>query len=246
MADREREVQIFETVAELQHAAAQVVAEQLRAAGERREMHLALSGGSTPKHLHELLAGEQGIVWPRVHVYFGDERTVPPGHEQSNYRMARDTLLTRVPIPIGNIHRMRGELDPRTAADIYEREMAASFGVEPPRFPQLDVTILGVGADGHTASLFPGTRALEEREHWVVANEVPQQRTWRITLTYPVLNSACLTLFLVTGSEKADAVRRVFDPNETDKPPAAFVQPSDGRVVWYLDRAAAAGVSSRE
>jgi 6-phosphogluconolactonase len=173
-----------------------------------------------------------------MHVYWGDERAVPPHDDQSNYRMARESLLAHVPIPAEQVHRMRGELDPRRAADEYELVLRETFGTRPPDAPSFDVSILGIGADGHTASLFPGTAALHETRRWVVANHVPQLDSWRITLTYQVINSARITTVLVTGAEKADAVRRIFDPSEADPPPAAFIRPA-GELHWFLDRAAA-------
>lgn len=235
------EIQVFELVDGLQEAAARHATEVLQATTSGQDIRIALSGGSTPKRFHVLLAESEGIDWSRVHVYWGDERTVPPDDAESNYRMARETLLDRVAIPPEQIHRMRGEIDPTEAADEYEQTLRETFGVEPPDVPRFDLNILGAGADGHTASLFPGTAALEERERWVVANHVPQQDSWRLTLTYPVLNAARLTLVLVSGSGKADAIRRIFDPNEPDKPPAAFVQP-DGQIIWLLDEGAAAGL----
>jgi 6-phosphogluconolactonase len=205
-------------------------------------MHMALSGGSTPRRMHELLAESAGIDWSRVHVYWGDERTVGPDDPESNYRMARESLLDRVDIPVGNVHRMRGEHDPEEAAQSYEATLRETFGVEPPEVPRLDINVLGVGADGHTASLFPGTAALQENERWVVANEVPQQETTRITLTYPVLNNAALTIFLVSGANKAEAVRNILAPDATERPPAAGVQPQ-GQVIWFLDEEAASALA---
>jgi len=234
----EIEIQVFELVDGLQEAAARHATEVLRATTEGNDVRIALSGGSTPKRFHELLAEAEGIDWSRVHVFWGDERMVPPDDEQSNFRMAKETLLDKVGIPAVQIHRMRGELDPGEAADEYERALRESFGVEPPDVPRLDLNILGVGADGHTASLFPGTTALDERERWVVANHVPQQGAWRVTLTYPVLNAAKVTLVLANGANKAEAIGKIFDLNAKDKPPAAFVQP-DGQMIWLLDEGAA-------
>jgi 6-phosphogluconolactonase len=237
----EVEVQVFETVEALQSAAARHIAAALAPTTTGRTMHLALSGGSTPRRMHELLAESQGIDWSHVHVYWGDERTVGPDHPESNYRMARESLLDRVPVPAENVHRMRGEADPVDAAREYEAVLRSTFGVSPPEVPRFDINVLGVGADGHTASLFPGTAALDERERWVVANRVPQQEGTRLTLTYPVLNNAALTIFLVSGANKADAVRRIFGANDADRPPAAGVRP-DGDVIWFLDAEVAAGL----
>ena len=237
------EVQILETIAAAQDAAAHVVAEALRPTARGARRTLALSGGSTPRGMHEALAALPGIDWSLVQVFWGDERTVPPDDPQSNYGMARETLLSQVEVPEENVHRMRGELEPGEAAAQYETELRGVFGDLPAgEFPSLDVNVLGIGPGGPTASLFPGTEALDERERWVVANWVPQQDTWRITLTYPVLNAARLTLFLVTGAEKADALYRIFASDIDDRPPAWGVQPANGRVIFVLDAAAAAGV----
>ena len=158
--------------------------------------------------------------------------------------MAEESLLSRVEVDKSHVHRMRGEIDPDEAAAKYEATMRQVFGDLPSgEFPALDVVILGIGADGHTASLFPGTVALDERERWAVANFVPQQDTWRLTLTYPVLDAAHLTVFLATGAEKADPLYRIFSPTVTDRPPSWYVQPSDGHVVFILDTASAEGVN---
>lgn len=232
------DVRIFETLAELEEDAARRALDVLRSTRDGRDVRIALSGGSTPLRFHGLLAAADGIDWSRVHVYWGDERTVGPTDADSNYRMAKETLLDHVSIPERQIHRMQGEIDPDQAARAYEQTLRTTFGVEWPEVPQFDLNVLGLGADGHTASLFPGTTALEERERWVVANDVPQQHTWRITLTYPILNAARLTLVLAAGASKADAVRDIFDPNSQSKPPAAFVRPS-GEMIWLLDTPAA-------
>jgi len=238
------EVQVFETVEAAQEAAAHIIAEALRPTATGEMYSIALSGGSTPRGMHEHLAALPGIDWSRVQVFWGDERTVPPDDDQSNYRMAEESLLSRVEVDDSHIHRMRGEIDPSKAADEYESELRQVFGDLPAgEFPALDVSVLGIGSDGHTASLFPGTEALDERERWVVANFVPQQDTWRITLTYPVLNAARLTVFLATGAEKVDALYRIFSPTVTDRPPSWYVQPTDGRVIFILDSASAEGVN---
>jgi 6-phosphogluconolactonase len=231
-------VHVFDAVGQLQAAAAAFIARMLGSTSGGSTTRIALSGGSTPKRVHQLLASTPGVRWEHLHVYWGDERAVPPHDEQSNYRMAQESLLAHVPVPANQVHRMRGELDPRHAADEYELVLRDTFGTHPPDTPSFDVSILGIGADGHTASLFPGTAALHETQRWVVANHVPQLDSWRITLTYPVINSARITTVLVTGAEKADAVRRIFDPNEADRPPAAFIRPT-GSLHWFLDRAAA-------
>lgn len=236
------QVQVFETVEAMQEAAARHIADTLHPTSLGQTMSLALSGGSTPQRMHEILAELPGIDWTHVHVFWGDERTVPPEDPQSNYGMARESLLTRVEIPESNVHRMHGDAEPQDAASQYEETLRSVLGGSSLRPPELDVNVLGIGPDGHTASLFPGTDALNEQERWVVANWVEEQDTWRLTLTYPVLNAARLTLFLVAGAEKADALYRMFSSSVQDKPPAADVRPEGGQVVFYLDQAAAEGI----
>lgn len=224
-------------VATLQDEAARIVAGTLKQTADGQRVTIALSGGSTPVRMHELLAGIDGIDWSQVHVFWGDERTVPPDHDESNFRMARETLLDRVEIPSQNIHRMRGEIDPEQAANEYEQELREVFGTGRTEVPRFDIVVLGMGADGHTASLFPGTSALTERDRLAVANEVPQLDTVRITLTFPVLNAARQVLFLVAGADKADPARQAI-VQDGDVPPAGFVHPEPGQLLWLLDAAA--------
>jgi 6-phosphogluconolactonase len=239
-------IEIYPSVDELQLRAAEYAAVALRPTVEGRDVHVTLSGGSTPRRMHELLAEDTtGIDWTRVHLYWGDERTVGPDDPQSNYRMACESLIERVPIPAENVHRMLGEDPPAQAADDYERVLRETFGAAPPALPRFDLLLLGIGSDGHTASLFPGTAALREHTRWVVANHVPQQDTWRISLTYPVINNAAIVMFLVAGRDKANAVHRIFSPGVADKPPAAAVDPRDGVAVWLLDSEAATGLYAR-
>ena len=226
-------------------AAKEVAEVASRAVAERGRFTLALSGGSTPRRLYGLLADgkapfRERVPWERTHVFFGDERHVPPDHPESNYGMARETLLTHV--PAASVHRIRGEEpDAAQAALAYERELREFFGVRAPDAapPQIDLVLLGLGPDGHTASLFPGTEGLEERRRWVVAVFVEKLRTHRITLTFPVLNRAREVLFLVSGSDKAQALSRVFARERgEDSPPAARVRPEAGELIWIVDRAA--------
>ncbi len=195
---------------------------------EGREFRLSLCGGSTPRAIYEALA-EVDLDWARVLVTFGDERPVPPDHADSNFRMAREALLDRVPIPEGNVLRMKGELDPAAAAAECEGELRGRADGGTFRH---DLVLLGMGEDGHTASLFPGTAALDETERWVVANEVPQMGTTRITFTYPLLNAAHEVLFLVTGEKKRAIVEEVERGGSPY--PVAEVAPEGGRVTWLL------------
>ena len=224
---------------QLAEAAARDFATKAEAAiAERGRFSVALAGGSTPEATYEILARDYagGLGWSSVHVFFGDERTVPPDHEDSNYRMAQRTLLSRV--PVGSVHRMRGELPPTEAAAAYEEELREFFGAsdEP---PSLDLILLGIGEDGHTASLFPETSALEVHDRWVVANPVLKLETTRLTLTVPIINFARAVNFLVTGEGKAEALKQILEGDaDPHQYPAKLVRPADGPV-WMVDRAAA-------
>jgi 6-phosphogluconolactonase len=174
---------------------------------------VALSGGSTPRGLHQELTTHfaSGLDWSKVFFFWGDERHVPPDNSDSNYRMANETLLSKLPIPPGNIFRVPSELpDARQAAAKYEQTLQQFFRPEPDSFPKFDFILLGMGPDGHTASLFPGTAALQEKDHHVVGNWVEKLNTFRITFTYTVLNSAAGVMFLENGYEKAEMVRRAL------------------------------------
>lgn len=216
---------------------AEVSGQRVREAGR---FTIALSGGSTPRRLYQLLTSDphaEGIAWEGWHVFWGDERCVPPDHEDSNYRMAREALLDKVAIPRAQVHRIRGEDPPQDAADAYERELREAFGQARPNF---DLVLLGMGDDGHTASLFPGTGALEERERPVAPTSSPGPGTPRVTFTLPLINAARRVVFVVTGAAKAPVVRRVLAPSPGDPTlPAALVQPHAGQVTWLLSEDAA-------
>jgi len=212
--------------------------------GECGYFSLVLSGGSTPGRLYGLLGSppfSEAMPWGDVHVFWDDERCVPPDHPDSNYRMAFRALLSRVPIPEGNVHRMRGEMEPREAAAAeYEREIRGFFGKHAPDYgtvPSFHLVLLGVGKDGHTASLFPGGDAVREKEKWVTVSRAGEGVTprHRITLTFPVINNAERVLFLVSGREKRGIVRSVLGPSGSGAElPAARVA-ARKEVVWYLD-----------
>lgn len=210
----------------------------------RGRFTVALSGGSTPKRLYQLLAAEPfraQVDWSRVEFFWGDERCVPPDHPDSNYRMAREAMLAHLPIPAVHVHRMEAERpDLDAAARDYEAAIAGLFGVsrtaEP---PALDLVLLGMGPDGHTASLFPHTKALDETTRWVVPNSVPQLHTTRMTMTRPILNRAREVLFLVAGGDKAERLVEVLTgPSDPKRLPSQSIQP-DGPLVWFVDGAAA-------
>ncbi len=212
-------------------AAKHIVALAAEAIERRGRFIVALSGGSTPRPTYALLAEEpfsSQIDWSRVHLGWGDERCVPPTHPDSNYRMAREALLDHVDIPAENIHRIRGELGAVRAAAAYRAELDDLLGQD----GRFDLILLGMGADGHTASLFPGTPALAERQKTVVAVHVEELDAWRVTLTLPVINSARHVTFLVSGASKAEALARVRDGEPL---PAGLVQPR-GQLIWIVDQ----------
>jgi 6-phosphogluconolactonase len=236
-------VQVFDDAEGVARAAAETFARLSReASAERGAFSVALSGGSTPRRVYELLASDQyrGLVeWPKAHVFFGDERTVPPDHAESNYRMASEALLSRVPVPAENVHRIEGLGDAAANASDYESVMRGFFGDA--EWPRLDLVFLGMGDDGHTASLFPNTAALVEQRAWVAANWVEKLGAWRVTLTAPAINAARNVLFLVTGSSKAERLSEVLDgARDPSRLPSQMIRPRDGELRWYVDRAAAA------
>ena len=211
-------------------------AERMAAAAESGA-HVALSGGSTPRAAYERVAG-MDVDWSRATLWFGDERCVPPDHEHSNYRMAKEALLERISGSQPDVKRMEGERGPHEGADRYERELRDAFGADMPR---LDLVLLGLGPDAHTASLFPGDAALGERERLAVGVDTPGMAPLvsRITLTLPVVNAAREVLFLVAGEDKADAVARAFSGAPDPSAPASLVQQGSGSLTLLLDTAAA-------
>lgn len=201
---------------------------------------VALAGGGTPAPFYSGLAqpGNQSRVpWSKVHVFFGDERAVPPDDRESNYRMIKENLLEAVPIPKENIHRVQTEMEVRLAAFAYEEELRQFFSGEWPRF---DLVLLGMGDDGHTASLFPRSVALNEESRWFVANYAPEKKSWRLTLTIHAINAARMVWVLVRGESKADRLKEVLTGiKDTWKLPIQAIHPIDGQMVWLLDRNAA-------
>ncbi|MCL4309566.1 MAG: 6-phosphogluconolactonase [Actinomycetota bacterium] len=215
-----------------------------RAVAERGRFAIALSGGSTPRPIYARLATgayADRIDWTRVHIFFGDERCVPPDDSRSNYRMAREALLDHVPLPSGNIHRIRGEDDPAQAALAYAQEVQRLFRTV--SAPAFDLICLGVGGNGHTASLFPGTAALRERVRWVVPQYVEVMTTWRVTFTTVLINAARHIAFFAAGTGKADVLWRVHEgPYQPDVLPSQLIQPDNGQLHWLVDAAAGAKV----
>jgi 6-phosphogluconolactonase len=239
------EFRIYPDAASLARAAAEhFINLATEAIAARGQFVVALSGGSTPRATYALLASDgfaARVDWSRVHVFWGDERCVPPDHPDSNYRMARETLLDHVPLPTGDVHRIRGEVHPEEAAADYERTLRSFFAPqardkEPT--PHFDLVLLGMGEDGHTASLFPGTAA-HEQTRWVVAYYVDKLGAWRVTLTPVAINAAAHVTFLVSGAGKAARLREVLsEPYQPDVLPAQIVRPTNGHLLWLTDVAA--------
>ena len=247
------EIKTYPDASSLAHAAAEHFCARANAAmSEHGQFTVALSGGSTPRTLYSLLATRHfaaQVDWPHVYVFWGDERCVPPGHLESNYRMARETLLDHVPIPPFNIHRIPCEQEPEQAAITYERTLRTFFvgnvRKEKSPLPCFDLVLLGMGDDGHTASLFPGSAALDEPTRWVVAHYVSKLGAWRVTLTPVVINAAAHVTFLVSGADKAERLREVLTgPYQPDVLPAQIIRPTRGRLVWLVDAAAVATQTS--
>lgn len=246
-----RSIEVLATAADLFHAAAEEFIRAARTAiGAQGRFTVALSGGSTPEALYSLLAANYAsFVWNRVFLFFGDERHVPPTDPESNYRMVNESLLTKIAIPSENVFRVLAENpDADAAASDYESRLRRFFEIRPgdrsedrpPEFPRFDLILLGMGPDGHTASLFPDSAALDEQSRLVVANWVAKFNTHRITLTFPVLNRAAEVMFLASGADKAEMLRQVLEGKNTPPLPSQRVQPSDGKLLWMLDEAAAA------
>jgi 6-phosphogluconolactonase len=244
------EIEVLEDSAALAHEAARRFIQLAQPSIDQRgRFAVALAGGSTPAALYRLLAQEayRGQVnWARTWIFFSDERCVSPDSRDSNYQMARETLLDHVLLPEANIFRIHGEWPPQRAADAYALQLRAKLKEEDRSWPQLDLALLGMGDDGHTASLFPGMPALAVMDQLVVATGVPdyvQPNVARVTLTLPVLNAAAQVLFLVAGEQKAGAVARVLGRSQPAGPlPAGRVRPTGGALTWLLDRAAAQGL----
>ncbi|CAB1062587.1 6-phosphogluconolactonase (EC, eukaryotic type [Olavius sp. associated proteobacterium Delta 1] len=244
------EIKVVKDLDEISRTAADVVIHQANERGSSSgPFTLALSGGSTPRLLHNRLSLEASKMsrraWKNFHFFWGDERHVPAEHPQSNYRMACETLLNSAAVPAQNIHRVYAEEpDAVIAAEKYERELQSFFNLNTGQLPRLDCVLLGVGTDGHTASLFPATNALKEKRRLVAANRVEKFQTHRITMTVPVFNNAALIIFLVSGKQKAPVLREILEgDNRPDLLPAQLIRPTNGRLIWLVDQAAAGCLS---
>uniref|UniRef100_E6PY27 6-phosphogluconolactonase (6PGL) n=1 Tax=mine drainage metagenome TaxID=410659 RepID=E6PY27_9ZZZZ len=212
----------------------------------RGRVRLAISGGSTPRTMFALLAAHehpfrQRMPWDALELFWVDERMVPPDHPDSNYRMTREALLDKLYLKPQQVHRIHGELDPQQAADEYEFDIRGSFRLEGAESPRFDIIALGMGDDGHTASLFPHTEAIHDMSRIVTANHVPQKDTWRVTLTWPVINQAREVFFLIGGADKAQVLSEVFlGPGDVERLPSQLIWPASGILTLILDQAAAA------
>jgi 6-phosphogluconolactonase len=240
------ELQVYPDIPTLSRAVADEFIRVGRAALARRGGYtVALAGGSTPRASYALLAQDErgkgtGLAWDKVEVFFGDERPVPPEHLESNFRMAQEALLSHVMVKPQRVHRIRGELEATPAAAEYESAVKTTLVNSVQDIPSFDLILLGMGPDGHTASLFPGSPALQETTRLVCANWVEKLGTSRITFTFPLLNAAAQVLFMVAGADKADMLRRVLKGEPSGATyPAQRVQPTTGRLLWMLDEAAA-------
>jgi 6-phosphogluconolactonase len=238
---------VLPTAAATAQAAAQLFSDAVAKAVEARgQARIAISGGTTPKAMFALLADPaqpflKQIPWTKLELFWVDERCVPPDNAESNYRMTNEALLSKVPLAPEQIHRMEGELEPEVAAARYEATIRNTFKLEGAETPTFDLVLLGMGDDGHTASLFPHTEALNEMSHIVVPNHVPQKDTWRITLTWPVINQGREVAFLIEGAGKAQVLHDVLQgPYQPETYPSQIIRPASGRLTLLLDAAAAA------
>jgi 6-phosphogluconolactonase len=241
------EVKILADLEQVSRRAAEEFVQQAnQAVHTKRFFTVALSGGSTPQRLYSLLANgaepfRAQVPWDKIHFFWADERHVPPVHPDSNYRLASEMMLSKVPVPPEHVHRVQAENSSAdTAAQAYEQELREFFHLEEGQQPRFDLVLLGMGPDGHTASLFPGTDVLRETKRLVAAPWVEKLHTYRISLTPPALNSAALIIFLVSGKEKAGALRSVLKGDyQPERFPAQLIHPISGRLLWLVDQAAA-------
>jgi 6-phosphogluconolactonase len=240
-----RTIRVLPTPADLFRGAADEFIRLGRTAiGAQGRFAVALAGGSTPRALYSLLAKDYAdFAWSRTFLFFGDERHVPPDDPDSNYRMVQEALLAKISIPTANVCRVRAENPDAAAAALeYEEQLHRFFELDAGEFPRFDLILLGLGPDGHTASLFPESEGLTEQSRLVIANRIEKFNAYRITFTFPVLNHASELMFLVSGADKAEIVRQVLEHKHTPPFPAQQVQPTDGKLLWMLDEAAAANL----
>ncbi|MDE1155774.1 MAG: 6-phosphogluconolactonase [Acidobacteriaceae bacterium] len=239
--------QVFPTSADMALASARLFASRVEQAVQSRGVaRIAISGGSTPQAAFKLLADPAGpflntVPWDKLQLFWVDERCVAPTDPESNYGVCKELLLDKVPLPAENVFRMEGELDPQEAASRYESQLRNALKLEGAQSPHFDLVWLGMGPDGHTASLFPHTEGLNEMGRLVIANHVPQKNTWRITLTWPVINESAEVVFGLGGADKAEVLAAVLTgPRNIEEYPSQLIRPSNGKLLMLLDAAAAA------
>lgn len=238
------ELHVYKNPDELSQAVAKWIADEIAATLKRQDRFtIALSGGSTPKLLHKILAAspyKEQIDWSKLHIFWGDERDVPFTDDRNNAKMAFDTLLNFVPVPPYHIHKMRTDIAPESSAAEYEQILHHYFDTTPLSF---DLVLLGMGDDGHTLSLFPGTAAVHEEKAWAIAYFLQAQDMFRITLTKTIVNRSARVAFLTTGTGKAHALKEVLKgAYNPDLYPSQEIQPTAGELHWFVDEAAAAGL----
>jgi len=251
---QDSEIRVLPDSQTVAQAAADEFVRLAREALQRKgKFTVALSGGSTPRTLYSILAERTQkttgpeIPWAQIHLFFGDERHVPPDHADSNYRMANEAMISKVPIPAANVHRIHTEnKDAAAAAADYDRTLAEVFSLSSNGLPRFDLVFLGIGPDGHSASLFPDTTGVQELSKRVVANWVPKFNSFRVTLTRPVLNNAAQVMLLICGADKAPALVEVMGSGDPNTYPVKYVQPRDGKLLWLLDKAAASRLDSSQ
>jgi 6-phosphogluconolactonase len=246
-----REVQILPDGAAIASRAAEKIIQAASVAVKQRgAFTISLAGGSTPKALYGLLATDpvfnSQMPWDKTQFFFGDERHVPPDHSESNYRMANESMLSKVPLRPEQVHRVKGEVqDAEKAALEYEQTLRSHFKLAPGQLPRFDVVLLGMGDEGHTLSLFPGTKALHDNGRLVMSNWIGKLYTERVTITAPVANNSGLAMFMVTKADKALALKGVLEgPYEPEQLPSQLIQPKNGELLWLVDTAAGSKLST--
>lgn len=239
----------YDAISLATHASRHIIDIANQAFDKKGKFSIALAGGSTPRGVFRLLASEDYkdlLDWERVHIFWGDERMVPPDHPESNYLMARQTFLDYIPIPSDNVHRISGEMSIENSIATYTHELKNYFSPPEGAFPKFDLVLLGLGEDGHTASLFPYTEALTADDQWIVPNQVDKLNSLRITFTSGLINSAETIIFLVSGEKKSDILQTVLEGEFRPKLlPAQLIKPLHGKLLWLVDKAAASKLKSQ-
>jgi 6-phosphogluconolactonase len=240
-------IEVLSDLEALSHRAASIFLDASKnSIKTQKRFAVALSGGLTPRRMYTLLGSKSyhdKIEWRHVHLFWADERCVPKENEESNFRLAYESFLSKISVPASNIHRVKGEEDPEKAGKDYENDMRKFFGIS--GIPVFDLTILGMGEDGHTASLFPDSKALEEKIRLALPVYMKRPKCDRVTLMLPILNNSAQILFLVSGPSKANIVNEILGKEgKKERYPAGLINPSRGNIIWLIDRQAAANLTS--